>query len=103
MGTLDPDMGKLVSQALRDVGVTLYLEEQLEAYAEKGGAVTAVVTNQRTLPADLVILGMGVQPNAELAAEGKIPLGAKGAIKVGCARQPRTSGRPEIALRPCTG
>ena len=82
MGTLDPDMGKLVSQALRDVGVTLYLEEQLEAFEEKGGAVTAVVTNQRTLPADLVILGMGVQPNAELAAEAKIPLGAKGAIKV---------------------
>jgi len=82
MGTLDPDMGKLVSQALRDVGVTLYLEEQLEAFEERDGFVTAVVTNQRTLPANLVILGMGVRPNAELAANADIPLGAKGAIKV---------------------
>lgn len=82
MGTLDPDMGKLVSKALRDIGVNLYLQEQLEAFEEKHGAVTAVVTDKRTLPADLVILGMGVQPNAELAAEANIPLGAKGAIKV---------------------
>jgi len=82
MGTLDPDMGKLVSQALRDIGVTLYLEEQLEAFEEKDGAVTAVVTSRRTLPTDLAILGMGVQPNAELATKADIRLGAKGAIEV---------------------
>ena len=82
MGTLDPGMGKLVSQALRDIGVTLYLEEQLESFEEKGGTVTAVVTSRRTLPADLVILGMGVRPNAELAANADIRLGAKGAIEV---------------------
>jgi NADPH-dependent 2,4-dienoyl-CoA reductase/sulfur reductase-like enzyme len=34
------------------------------------------------LPADLVILGMGVRPNAELAANADIRLGAKGAIEV---------------------
>ena len=82
MGTLDPDMGELVSQALRDIGVTLYLEEQLEAFEEKDGAVTAVVTSRRTLPTDLAILGMGVQPNAELATKADIRLGAKGAIEV---------------------
>jgi NADPH-dependent 2,4-dienoyl-CoA reductase/sulfur reductase-like enzyme len=82
MGTLDPDMGKLVSQALRDIGVTLYLEEQLEAFEEKDGAVTAVMTSRRTLPTDLAILGMGVQPNAELATYADIRLGAKGAIEV---------------------
>ena len=82
MGTLDPDMGELVSQALRDIGVTLYLEEQLEAFEQKDGAVTAVVTSRRTLPTDLAILGMGVQPNAELATKADIRLGAKGAIEV---------------------
>ena len=82
MGTLDPDMGELVSQALRDIGVTLYLEEQLEAFEQKDGAVTAVVTSRRTLPTDLAILGMGVQPNAELAKNADIRLGAKGAIEV---------------------
>jgi len=82
MNTLDPDMGKLVSNALIDVGVSLYREESLEAFEVKGGRVSGVVTDKRTLPADLVILGMGVQPNSELAEQAGIPLGFKKSIKV---------------------
>lgn len=82
MGTLDEDMGALVSQALRDVGVTLYLEEALAEFETKDGKVTGVVTDQRTLPADIVILGLGVRPNTALAAEAGIPLGEKGSIRV---------------------
>ena len=100
MGTLDPDMGELVSQALRDIGVTLYLEEQLEAFEEKDGAVTAVVTSRRTLTTDLAILGMGVQPNAELASNTGIPLGAKGAIEVD--NQMRTATENIWAAGDCT-
>jgi NADPH-dependent 2,4-dienoyl-CoA reductase/sulfur reductase-like enzyme len=82
MGTLDPDMGALVSQALRNVGVTLYLEESLEGFEVDGDRVQAVVTDRRTLLADVVILGIGVQPNAALAREAGIPLGEHGAIRV---------------------
>lgn len=82
MATLDADMGALVSQALRDIGVKLCLAEELKAFEAAGGRVTAVVTSERTLPADLVILGMGVRPNAELAAGAGIELGVRGAIKV---------------------
>ena len=82
MDTLDPDMGGLVSQALRDIGVTLYLSEELQAFESADGRVKAVITEQRTLPADLVILGMGVRPNSELAETAGIKLGAKNAIKV---------------------
>jgi NADPH-dependent 2,4-dienoyl-CoA reductase/sulfur reductase-like enzyme len=82
MGTLDPDMGALVSEALRNIGVALYLEESLESFDVRRGRVQAVVTDQRTLPADLVVLGLGVRPNTTLAAEADIPLGEKGAIKV---------------------
>lgn len=82
MNTLDPDMGELVSEALMKVGVKLYRDESLTAFETDDGSVQAVVTDQRTLPADLVILGMGVQPNTGLAQEAGIPLGAKGAIKV---------------------
>jgi NADPH-dependent 2,4-dienoyl-CoA reductase/sulfur reductase-like enzyme len=82
MGTLDPDMGSLVSKALRDVGVTLYLSEGLTAFESAQGHIKAVVTDQRTLPADLVILGMGVQPNSELAKAAGIELGISNAIKV---------------------
>jgi len=82
METLDPDMGALVSQALRDVGVTLYLEESLQGFEAAEGRVNAVVTDHRTLPADIVILGMGARPNSHLAEQAGIPLGVKGAIRV---------------------
>jgi len=82
METLDEDMGALVSQALRDVGVTLYLDEEVTAFESADGKVTGVVTDRRTLPADIVILGLGVRPNTALAVAAGIPLGEKGSIRV---------------------
>lgn len=82
MGTLDDDMGALVSRALRDVGVTLYSEEALTEFETTAGKVTGVVTDKRRLPADIVILGLGVRPNSQLAKAAGIPLGEKGAIRV---------------------
>lgn len=82
MGTLDEDMGALVSQALRDTGVNLYLDEELTAFETTGGKVTGTITDKRTLPADIVILGLGVRPNTTLAAAAGIPLGENGSIKV---------------------
>ncbi len=82
MSTLDPDMGALVSQALREVGVTLYLKEVLTAFAVAGGRATGVITDRRTLEADIVFLGMGVLPNSQLAEAAGLPLGEKGAIRV---------------------
>jgi NADPH-dependent 2,4-dienoyl-CoA reductase/sulfur reductase-like enzyme len=82
MDTLDEDMGALVSRALRDMGVTLYLEEELTAFETTAGKVTGIVTDKRTLPADMVILGLGVRPNTSLAAAAGIPLGEHGSIRV---------------------
>jgi flavin-dependent dehydrogenase len=53
-------MGRLVSRALQDVGVDLYREESLTGFEVHNGRVKAVVTDQRVLEADIVILGMGV-------------------------------------------
>jgi NADPH-dependent 2,4-dienoyl-CoA reductase/sulfur reductase-like enzyme len=82
MGTLDEDMGALVSKAVRDIGVTLYLDEELTAFETTAGKVTGIVTDKRILPADIVILGLGVRPNTALAAAAGIPLGEKGSIRV---------------------
>lgn len=82
MATLDPDMGALVSDALRQIGVQLYLGESLVGYESAGGLVTGVVTDQRTLPAELVVVGLGTRPNSGLAAAAGITLGEKGAIRV---------------------
>ena len=82
MGTLDEDMGALVSQALRDNDVTLYLNETVTKFETAGGIVAGIVTDKRTLPADIVILGLGVRPNTALAAAAGIPRGEKGSIRV---------------------
>jgi NADPH-dependent 2,4-dienoyl-CoA reductase/sulfur reductase-like enzyme len=92
MGTLDPDMGALVSQAVRDAGGQLYLEERVEAFEAQGGRLQAVVTDQRTLPADMAILGTGVRPNSALAGEAGIPLGFRGAIKTNQRQQTEVDG-----------
>ncbi|EAT17272.1 FAD-dependent oxidoreductase [Desulfuromonas acetoxidans] len=82
MATLDPDMGELVSKALRHIGVQLHLNEEFSHFTVENNRVNAVVTNQRSLPADLVILGMGVRPNSQLAAEAGLRLSHKQAIWV---------------------
>lgn len=82
MNSLDPDMGSLVSDALVEAGVALFREEALEAFEVADGRVKAVATNKRTLPADLVVLGLGVRPNTELAAKAGILLGIRNAIRV---------------------
>jgi NADPH-dependent 2,4-dienoyl-CoA reductase/sulfur reductase-like enzyme len=81
MGRIDPDMGELVSQAVRDVGVELHTQEPVEAI-EGDGRVQAVRTSARTLPADLVVLGLGTRPAVGLAVAAGIGLGPSGAIAV---------------------
>jgi NADPH-dependent 2,4-dienoyl-CoA reductase/sulfur reductase-like enzyme len=82
MSTLDPDMGALITDAVRDLGVDVYLEEQVDGFETSDGHIRAVVTNHRTLPADIVVLGLGVTPNVALGSEAGIPTGPSGAICV---------------------
>jgi NADPH-dependent 2,4-dienoyl-CoA reductase/sulfur reductase-like enzyme len=78
--TLDDDVGALVADALRAVGVTLHMGERVEGFDTDGGAVRAVRTERRTLPADVVVLGLGVRPNSQLAQEAGIAVGETGGI-----------------------
>lgn len=82
MGTLDHDMGAVVSQAMRDFGITVHVGESLLEFQTNGGRVTGIVTDQRRLPADIVVLGLGVRPNSALAEAAGVPLGEKGSIRV---------------------
>ena len=91
MRTLDPDMGALVAAALREVGVTLYLGERVTGFGTSAGdgRIEAVQTSARSIPADLVVLGMGNRPDSVLAAAAGIPVGETGGIRTD--RQMRTS------------
>ncbi|GAA3040508.1 FAD-dependent oxidoreductase [Streptosporangium longisporum] len=99
MSTLDPDMGALVADALRDLGVELHLGERLEGFEESGGRVSAVRTENRTLPADLVVLGLGTRPNSALAEAAGIPVGETSGIRTD--RRMRTAAEGVWAAGDC--
>ncbi|MFP5326854.1 MAG: FAD-dependent oxidoreductase [Acidimicrobiia bacterium] len=84
MSTLDPDMGALVGEAARAMGIDVRVEERVEGFSP--GAVHTAGGDVR---ADLVVLGLGVQPNSAIAAEAGIETGAHRAVRVD--RRQRTS------------
>ncbi len=92
MTTLDPDMGALVAEGLRAIGVELHLGAGVTGYDTTGGHVCGVVTSERTLPADVVVLGLGVRPNTALAEAAGIARGPSGGIAVDRRMRTRTSG-----------
>ncbi|AVT36919.1 FAD-dependent oxidoreductase [Plantactinospora sp. BB1] len=82
MSTVDPDMGALVRKALGGLGVDVRSGVTVTGLETRHGRVAAVVTEDGTLPADIVVLGLGVRPNAALAAEAGLPIGPTGGIRV---------------------
>jgi NADPH-dependent 2,4-dienoyl-CoA reductase/sulfur reductase-like enzyme len=90
MPTLDPDMGALVARALVEFGTILHLGEEVTRFeTSPDGAVTGVATAGGTIPADVVVLGLGVRPNSDLASAAGLPVGPSGGIAVD--RRMRTS------------
>ena len=77
MRTLDPDMAGLLCESVRGIGIDLRLGEPVQAFEDH-----RVLTEHDDLPADLVVLGLGVVPNAELAAQAGIRTGVRGAVQV---------------------
>lgn len=78
---LDWEMAQLVAQHLESKGVKILTSTKVEAFTGKD-QVKEVVTDQGTLPADMVILSVGVRPQVQLAKAAGLDIGATGAIKV---------------------
>jgi 3-phenylpropionate/trans-cinnamate dioxygenase ferredoxin reductase component len=58
-----------------EAGVRIHLGVQATAIEARGDKVTGVsLSDGRHLPADLVVVGVGVLPNVELAAEAGLPV-----------------------------
>jgi NADPH-dependent 2,4-dienoyl-CoA reductase/sulfur reductase-like enzyme len=84
VGTFDPDVGAAIAEAVRCEDIELVLSDGVAGIdVGPDGRARAVVTESgRELPADLVVLGLGVRPNVRLAREAGIPLGTSGGIAV---------------------
>lgn len=86
LGLLDWEMARLVELHMESHGVKVLTGTTVESF-EGDGAVTGVVTNQGTLPADLVILAAGVRPNVQLAVDAGLEIGPTGGIHVDATMQ----------------
>ncbi|MCE5189900.1 MAG: FAD-dependent oxidoreductase [Eubacteriales bacterium] len=75
---LDPDMAVLVEDHLKKSGITVLTGVSIDRIA--GHEV--LLADGTSISAELVLLSTGVRPNAELAAEAGVQLGASGAILV---------------------
>ncbi|MEU7281512.1 FAD-dependent oxidoreductase [Streptomyces sp. NPDC045431] len=95
MSTLDPDMGRLVHEAMDGLGITTVGgAEVTKILTSDDGRVRAVATEDAEYPADVVVLGMGVEPETGLARAAGLPLGAYGGLLTDLSM--RVRGRDDI-------
>lgn len=82
MSTLDPDMGGLVHSAMNGMGIrTVAGAEVAKILTDEEGRARAVATaSGEEYPADVVVLGIGVEPRTALARAAGLPLGESGGL-----------------------
>jgi NADPH-dependent 2,4-dienoyl-CoA reductase/sulfur reductase-like enzyme/rhodanese-related sulfurtransferase/two-component sensor histidine kinase len=78
---LDPEMAVLVEQHMVHRGIRIIKGETVRAFRGKQ-RVQSIQLSRTKIPANLVILAMGVQPNVGLAREARLKIGPTGAIAV---------------------
>lgn len=94
MAPLDPEMASWLHAELSAHGVTVHLGDPVAAFepptaAEPARASVVVLRSGRRIPADSVILALGVKPETRLAREAGLAIGSLGGIRVD--EQMRTS------------
>ncbi|MEU1751740.1 FAD-dependent oxidoreductase [Micromonospora matsumotoense] len=94
MATVDEDMASLVAEAMRGLGIEIRSGTTVSGVEQRDGRVSAVLTPAGPVPADVVVLGLGVRPNTALAAAAGLPLGPTGGVRVD--RRMRVAGVPGV-------
>ena len=78
LAPLDPEMATLVAKELIKNRVELHLGASAQEITES----TVVLCNGVVLPADMIILAIGVRPDIKLAKEAGLTIGTRGGIDV---------------------
>ncbi len=82
IGPLDYDMAAFVHHHLRSKGVNLLLNSAVTRFISDGNVIRAELSPSSSVEADIVIVGVGVRPEARLAFEAGVKLGDRGGILV---------------------
>ena len=83
-----PEVAERVEEHLEENGVSVYTGAKVEGFGGEG-RVESVRVGDEEMAADLVVVGIGIEPRVELAEEAGVELGGSGAIRVD--RHMRTS------------
>jgi NADPH-dependent 2,4-dienoyl-CoA reductase/sulfur reductase-like enzyme len=76
-----PEVSERVEEELRAHGVNIFTGERVDEFTGEG-SVSGVKFGGKELATDLVIVGVGIKPNVELASEAGVEIGTTGAILV---------------------
>jgi NADPH-dependent 2,4-dienoyl-CoA reductase/sulfur reductase-like enzyme/rhodanese-related sulfurtransferase len=83
MNPLDPEMAHLVERYMRRHTVQLVLGDGVAGFQQAADGSLEVMTGAgRCLPADIVILAIGVRPETQLARMAGLEIGQRGGIRV---------------------
>ena len=87
MAPLDPEMAAWLHQKLRDKNVKLYLDDPVSKFdapksGEEAQASIIKLKSGQHIPADVVILGLGVRPETKLGKDAGLEIGEKGGFRV---------------------
>jgi len=105
--SLDPDMGDMLKEWLEKQGIKFILEQKaITALKEEDGRVRSVVIGdgEEEIPADLVVISMGMRPNTKLTSDAGIETGETGGIITDCslhAKKGRNYLKDVYALGDC--
>ncbi|NDW09477.1 CoA-disulfide reductase [Dysgonomonas sp. 520] len=81
MAPLDFSMASMVHQHLKSKNIGLLLGENVTGFDDNGSRITVQLESGKSIPADMVILSIGVKPESRLAKDAGIELGSLGGIK----------------------
>jgi NADPH-dependent 2,4-dienoyl-CoA reductase/sulfur reductase-like enzyme/rhodanese-related sulfurtransferase len=78
LAPLDPEMATLVAKEMRSNGVELHLGVSASSITSEA----VVLSNGASVPAEMIILAIGVRPDTALAKAADLEIGTRGGIRV---------------------
>jgi len=83
MSPMDPEMARYVARHVKRNGVHLALNEDVTGLRQaEHGSLEVLTASGKAIPADIVVMGIGVRPETTLAQTAGIALGERGGILV---------------------